>query len=109
MQTVFTQNLAPWLSDRSVALYVNTPNNPTGRVLAPEVQEALADFARRHDLWLWSDEVYEDYAWERPHSSVAEQVASVIHLELFRENGLECAIEIIQPPDPFTLSILDVL
>lgn len=64
--------LAPWLSDRSVALYVNTPNNPTGRVLAPEVREALADFARRHDLWLWSDEVYEDYAWERPHGSVAE-------------------------------------
>ena len=41
--------------------------------------------------------------------SVGEQVAGVMHLELFRENGLECAIEIIQPPDPFTLSILDVL
>ena len=35
--------------------------------------------------------------------------ASVMHLELFRENLLECAIEIIPPSEPFTLSILDVL
>jgi aspartate/methionine/tyrosine aminotransferase len=64
--------LLPYVSERSVALYVNTPNNPTGRVLAPPVQAAVADFARRHELWLWSDEVYAEYAWARPHSSVAE-------------------------------------
>jgi N-succinyldiaminopimelate aminotransferase len=63
--------LLPHLSDRCVALYVNTPNNPTGRVLPGEVRQAIADFARRHALWLWSDEVYEDYAWARPHGSVA--------------------------------------
>jgi len=65
--------LTPYLSERSVALYVNTPNNPTGRVLPAEVRSALAEFARQHDLWLWSDEVYEDYAWARPHASVAAE------------------------------------
>ncbi|MEE2829452.1 MAG: pyridoxal phosphate-dependent aminotransferase [Myxococcota bacterium] len=63
--------LTAGLSPRSVALYVNTPNNPTGRVLPPEVLAAIADFARRHNLWLWSDEVYEDYAWARPHQGIA--------------------------------------
>jgi len=63
--------LTPYLSERSAALYVNTPNNPTGRILGPEVQQAIATFARKHDLWVWSDEVYEDYAWSQPHASIA--------------------------------------
>ena len=63
--------IEPHVTERTAAIYVNTPNNPTGRVLAPAVQDAVAAFARKHGLWLWSDEVYEDYAWARPHSSVA--------------------------------------
>ncbi len=31
--------------------------------------EAIADLARRHDLWLLSDEVYEELAFARPHLS----------------------------------------
>ena len=63
--------LRPYLSERCAAIYVNTPNNPTGRVLTPAVTAAIAGFARRHGLWLWSDSVYADYAWARPHHSVA--------------------------------------
>ncbi len=62
----------PRVTDRTAALYVNTPNNPTGRVLEPELVEGLAALARRHDLWLLSDEVYEHYAYARPHRSMAD-------------------------------------
>lgn len=48
------------LSPRTVALYVNSPNNPTGRVLPREVAEAMVRFARRHDLWIIADEAYQD-------------------------------------------------
>ena len=51
------------ISERTVALYVSTPSNPTGRVLPGDWLEAFAEFARRRDLWLLSDEVYEDYRW----------------------------------------------
>jgi N-succinyldiaminopimelate aminotransferase len=51
------------LTPRSVALYVSSPSNPTGRVLPRAWLEALAELARRYDLWLLSDEVYEDYVW----------------------------------------------
>jgi N-succinyldiaminopimelate aminotransferase len=51
------------LSPRSVALYVSSPSNPTGRVLPAAWLEALAEFARTEDLWLLSDEVYEDYVY----------------------------------------------
>lgn len=47
-----------------VALYFSNPSNPTGRVLSPEMVEALAAFARRRDLWILCDEVYEDYAFQ---------------------------------------------
>jgi N-succinyldiaminopimelate aminotransferase len=58
-------------SARTVALYFATPSNPTGRVLPPEWLEAIADWARRRDLWLLSDEVYEDYVYAGEHVSTA--------------------------------------
>ncbi len=56
---------------RTVALYFSNPSNPTGRVLAPDWIEALAGWARRHDLWLLSDEVYEEFVYHGEHVSTA--------------------------------------
>ena len=53
-------------TSRTVALYVSSPSNPTAHVLPADWLEALADFARREDLWLLSDEVYEDYVYRGP-------------------------------------------
>lgn len=55
---------------RTVALYVSTPSNPTGRVLPADWLEALAAFARREDLWLIADEVYEDLVYRGEHVSI---------------------------------------
>jgi N-succinyldiaminopimelate aminotransferase len=57
-------------SSRTVALYLSTPSNPTGRVLPAEWLEALADWARREGLWLLSDEVYEEYVYRGEHVSI---------------------------------------
>ena len=56
-------------SARSVALYVSSPSNPTGRVLPGEWLEALAGWARREGLWLLSDEVYEELLYTGEHVS----------------------------------------
>ena len=58
-------------SERSVALYVSTPSNPSGRVLPEAWLAALAEWARRHDLWLLADEVYEDLVYRGEHVSIA--------------------------------------
>ncbi|MCO4744030.1 MAG: pyridoxal phosphate-dependent aminotransferase [Proteobacteria bacterium] len=55
-------------TERTIALYLNTPNNPTGRAIPPEWMAALVDWARAHDLWLISDEVYEDYQYRGQHT-----------------------------------------
>lgn len=61
------ERLDPYVGPRTVALYVNTPSNPTGRVLREEELVELARFARDHNLWVWSDEVYEDYVYHGTH------------------------------------------
>ncbi|HJL14645.1 MAG TPA: pyridoxal phosphate-dependent aminotransferase [Sandaracinaceae bacterium LLY-WYZ-13_1] len=48
------------VTERTVAVYVNTPHNPTGTVLPDDVVAAIGRVAERHDLWIVSDEVYED-------------------------------------------------
>lgn len=70
------------LTSRSVALYVNTPSNPTGRVIPRAWLEALVDLAQRHDLWLLFDEVYEDYVYRGDHVpglSLAPERSFAIH------------------------------
>jgi len=53
-------DLATRVTPRSRVLFVNTPHNPTGAVLRPDDILALGEFARAHDLWILSDEVYEE-------------------------------------------------
>ena len=53
------------------ALIMNTPANPTGAVFDRGVQERFLEVAERHDLWLISDEAYEDIVFEGPHISPA--------------------------------------
>ena len=45
------------------ALFLGYPCNPTGAVLPPDVQDALADIAVRHDLLVYSDEIYDRLAY----------------------------------------------
>jgi N-succinyldiaminopimelate aminotransferase len=56
-------SVARAISPRTAAIYVNTPNNPTGRVIPADVVDAIARLARAHDLWVISDDVYEDLAY----------------------------------------------
>ena len=59
------------VTDRTRLLIVNSPSNPLGAVFPRQVLEKLLDFARRHDLWVLSDEVYERFSWTGPHVSMA--------------------------------------
>lgn len=55
-------------TDRTVAIYWNTPNNPTGLVIPGEILQALVAWAAEHDLWVIADEVYEHYQFSGEHT-----------------------------------------
>jgi arginine:pyruvate transaminase len=58
------------ITPRTRVLFLNTPHNPTGAILRPDEIAALGALARRHDLWIVSDEVYEDLTFgEVPFTS----------------------------------------
>ncbi|GMU66072.1 MAG: aminotransferase [Acidobacteriota bacterium] len=52
---------------RTVALYLSTPNNPSGRLLPRPWVEAVVEWARRHDLWVITDEVYDRFVYSGEH------------------------------------------
>jgi aspartate aminotransferase len=59
------------ITTRTRALYLNSPNNPTGGVLTRPDLERIAEIARAHDLWIISDEAYEDVVFEGEQVSIA--------------------------------------
>lgn len=61
--------LAAAVTPRTRVIWINSPHNPTGAVFTPAEIAAVAALCRKHDLWLLSDEVYEDLAFARPHVS----------------------------------------
>jgi len=60
------------VTPRTKAILVNSPNNPTGRVLDGEELAAIAAVALERDLWVISDEIYEHLLYnDRRHMSPA--------------------------------------
>lgn len=59
------------LSDKTRGIALATPCNPTGNVYSREELEAVAAVARKHDLWVISDEVYGQLTYDREHLSIA--------------------------------------
>ncbi|MBV8133348.1 MAG: pyridoxal phosphate-dependent aminotransferase [Alphaproteobacteria bacterium] len=62
-------SLARAVTPRTRVIWINTPHNPTGAVFTADEVTGIARLCRERDLWLVSDEVYEDLAFARPHTS----------------------------------------
>jgi aspartate/methionine/tyrosine aminotransferase len=65
------ERLEALISPRTRAVVLNTPNNPTGRVFDEEEMAAVARLARRHDLVVITDEIYECILYEGAHRPMA--------------------------------------
>jgi aspartate aminotransferase len=59
------------VTPKTRAIYVNSPNNPTGGMLRRTDLERIAALARDNKLWVFSDEAYEDIVYEGDHVSMA--------------------------------------
>jgi len=52
------------ITPRTRAILLTTPHNPTGAILRPEDIAAIGRLAIKHDLWIISDEVYEELVFD---------------------------------------------
>lgn len=67
---------------RTRGIILNSPSNPTGAVMPASLVEKMVEFARRHDLWVVSDECYDECVFDGEHVSPArfDQDGRVISL-----------------------------
>jgi aspartate aminotransferase len=80
------------LTARTRAIIVNSPVNPTGRILSAGEIAALVEIASRHDLWIVFDQVYADLAHEAPmvfpQSTVEGQACTIVIDSLSKTFGM---------------------
>ncbi len=59
------------ITDKTKAILINSPSNPTGMIYTEEELRAIADVAVKHNLYVVSDEIYEHLIYEGKHVSIA--------------------------------------
>ena len=80
------QDMERKITPRNKAIVIINPNNPTGVVYSREILEKIADLARKHELILFSDEIYDRLCMDGvEHTSIAALAPDVFCITL---NGL---------------------
>ena len=51
-------DIAATITDKTRLIIINSPHNPTGSVMTEEEIRAVYDLCEKHDIWLYSDEIY---------------------------------------------------
>lgn len=70
--TISLAELEHAVTDRTRAIVVNSPGNPSGKVFSRAELEGIAGIAARHDLFVFTDEIYEYFLYDgRQHVSIA--------------------------------------
>lgn len=80
------QDIKRKVTDRTKAIVVINPNNPTGAIYPREILEGIVNIARRHDLIIFSDEIYDRLVLDGEESlSIASLAPDVLCITM---NGL---------------------
>lgn len=58
------------VTDKTKAIIMSFPNNPTGAIMTKKDLEPIADFAKEHDLIVISDEIYSELTYGHKHVSI---------------------------------------
>lgn len=69
--SVDLERVAAAFSDRTAAIVINTPNNPSGRVFTMDELAAIGDLCRRYGAYAVTDEIYEHIYYEGKHVPMA--------------------------------------
>lgn len=70
------------ITPRTRAIMINTPSNPTGRVLSQDMLAGIAEIAKKHDLVVIADEVYKCLIYDK------QPWRSIAHIEGMRERTI---------------------
>ena len=66
-----TGRLESLINERTKAIIINSPSNPTGNCLTVETMEKIAAIAQKHDLIVISDDIYTSFSYQNPFVPIA--------------------------------------
>ena len=78
-----SENILEKISNKTKAIILNSPSNPTGAVMEKEDIKAIADLSTDHNFLIISDEIYEKIIYDKKHYSPAKYCDNVITLNGF--------------------------
>jgi aspartate aminotransferase len=67
-------------------IVLNYPNNPTGKVLPPKIQDKIVEIAQKNDLYILSDEIYSEYAFKEWKSILSNNYKKSIVTQSFSKS-----------------------
>lgn len=82
------QELEEAITEKTCAIVLNSPSNPTGVVYSRDELKALADVAVKHDLWIVSDEIYEYLVYDDAEHTCIASLSEEIYNHTITINGL---------------------
>jgi len=74
------ENFEKLITGKTGAILINNPNNPTGYMYSRKELEKLRDIIKKHDLYLFADEVYKEFCYD------GEEFVSTMHLKGIEQN-----------------------
>ncbi len=80
------KSLQDKVTQKTKAIVINSPNNPTGIVHTREEIELVNTFAEAHDLFIISDEIYDSYVYHNKFTSILECTNKALVLKGFSKN-----------------------
>ncbi len=101
------EELEACITDRTRALVLNTPSNPTGMVYTEEALRAIAEIAVKHNIYVVMDEIYEKLVYEGTHKNIATFGEEIKNLTI-TVNGMAKAYAMTGWRIGFTASNADV-
>ncbi len=60
----FADRIEKLITDKTRAISLVNPGNPTGTILSRDEMRVIADVAKKHDIWIIADEVYREFAYD---------------------------------------------
>jgi aspartate aminotransferase len=71
------------ITDKTKAIVINSPNNPTGAVYPEKDLRRVAEIADKHNIYVISDEIYEHFVYDDKHFSIGSIYPDTITLHGF--------------------------
>ncbi len=82
------EDVKPAITDKTRAVIINTPNNPTGAVYRVHDLEEIVNYLAEHDIYVISDEIYERLTYDtHAHVSAASVVSEKLRRNVIVVNG----------------------